>query len=41
MKKSCLIFQNENIYAHLHCYIENDEMYFILLEIYTLCQYSI
>ena len=41
MKKPCLIFQNENIYTHLHCYIENDEMYFKLLEIYGLFQYSI
>ena len=41
MKKHCLIFQNENIYMHLHCYIENDEMYFKLIEIYTLFRYSI
>ena len=41
MKKSCLIFQNENIYMHLHCYIENDEMYFKLIEIYTLFRYSV
>ena len=41
MKKSCLIFKNENLFIHLHCYIQNEQMYFKLIEICTLFRYSV